>query len=151
MASGSFLGAKKRHGSENLVALAELRDVYADGFDFPGHLLAQYLDSFVWPQEAEKIRKGSQNQAGNEMLRASQSPTMTVAPGTLIRTSLSLGVGFSISRSWRTSGEPYFSNTIAFIILEDVSERYQIRSSNFWRIARPMRPPTATPIGTQNA
>jgi hypothetical protein len=65
MAPGSFLGAKKRNGSENLVALAELRDVFADGFDFPGHLLAQYLDSFVWPQEAEKILQG-QPESGRE-------------------------------------------------------------------------------------
>jgi hypothetical protein len=63
----------------------------------------------------EAIRLGSQNPGGAVLLRAQQSYVVTVVANTLMSTSLFLGVGFSTSLSWRTSGGPYFSYTIAFI------------------------------------
>ncbi len=59
---------------------------------------------------------GSRSQIGNFKLRASPSPAVTVAASILIRTSLSLGVGFSTSYRLRTSGGPYFVHTIAFML-----------------------------------
>src|SRR4051812_49607593 len=48
-------------------------------------------------------------------LRTRQSPDVTVVASVLIRTSLSLGVGFASSFNSTTSGGPYRSYTIAFI------------------------------------
>ena len=46
-----------------------------------------------------------------------QSQSFTDAASTFIKTSSSLGVGVSTSLSSRTSGEPYFVKTIAFMII----------------------------------
>src|SRR5213594_3133814 len=67
------------------------------------------------PLKPNPIRASGHSQIGILNFRSSQSPAVTVAAWTLIRTSLSFGVGLSTSLSWRTSGGPYFVHTIAFI------------------------------------
>src|SRR2546425_594871 len=51
----------------------------------------------------------------NVKLRTLQSPVDTVVACIAIRTSLSLGTGFSTSLNWRRSGGPYWVCKIAFI------------------------------------
>src|SRR5437660_10643096 len=60
------------------------------------------------------ILRRSFHSKGSLRPRSSQSPIATDAAWTLTRTSLSFGVGFSTSLSSRTSGGPYFVQTIAF-------------------------------------
>ena len=62
-----------------------------------------------------QIRIGRPMRAGSLRLLSSQSPAVTVVAWIFIRTSSSLGVGLSNSRTSRTSGGPYAVQTTAFI------------------------------------
>jgi hypothetical protein len=50
-------------------------------------------------------------------LRIIVSAAVTEEACILTNTSLALGVGFAISLSWNTSGDPYFVATIAFMVV----------------------------------
>src|SRR5213596_2821766 len=87
------------------------------------------------------IRKRSRSERGILRLRISQSPAVTVVARTLIRTSLALGVGFSTSLSWRTSGGPYFVQTIAFICFRQTYiDPHGVR----YKVGRGVRPTVST-------
>jgi len=76
---------------------------------------------FLSPNDKVAIsqkRNGMLNLRGETALkfRAIRSPKLTEVAYTLIRISLSFGLGFATSLIFKTSGEPYSVNTIAFIL-----------------------------------
>src|SRR5207245_9325004 len=90
---------------KDLVSVLEQGHLVAYCFNLPRKLLSQNLLS--WARIPNPTRKTNFHNNRRLRLLSSQSPFVTVAAWTLISTSLALGVGFSTSLSWRTSGGPY--------------------------------------------